>query len=237
MTTPFIKMAIQPIINSASTTGYKAGNKLKNWIYGTLFATASLCVAQASLAAKQPNIVMILTDDAGFEEFGIYQVKHDKTGNPLPTNTPNIDKLGREGVTFKHAWSQAICGPARSMILTGNYAINNGSYDNKIYYLPNNAKKDPSNSRFTKLLKDAGYRVLCRASGTILLVIWYLKTLKLWAWIATLLSASPQPFEQLLGKKLIPDETGKSIRSPRSIRFLAIGSRVLSVMARWFPPQ
>jgi hypothetical protein len=56
----------------------------------------------------RPNIVVILSDDAGFEEFGIYKVKQGE-----PSNTPNIDKLGEQGVAFAHCWGQAICGPSR----------------------------------------------------------------------------------------------------------------------------
>lgn len=78
----------------------------------------------AALAAP-PNIVVILSDDAGFEEFGLYKVKKG-----VPSNTPNIDRLGEQGVAFAHCWGQAICGPSRSMFLTGNYAVHNGSSDN-----------------------------------------------------------------------------------------------------------
>jgi arylsulfatase A-like enzyme len=64
--------------------------------------------------AGRPNIVVILSDDAGFEEFGIYKVKKG-----VPSNTPNIDKLGEQGVAFAHCWAQAVCGPSRAMLISG----------------------------------------------------------------------------------------------------------------------
>ena len=51
--------------------------------------------SKAQKNTKRPNIVIILSDDVGFEEFGIYNVTKE------PTKTPNIDKLGKVGVTFK----------------------------------------------------------------------------------------------------------------------------------------
>jgi arylsulfatase A-like enzyme len=166
-----------------------------------------ICLSLLSLlsVAKQPNIVVILSDDAGFEEFGLYKVKKG-----VPSNTPNIDALANRGVAFKHAWAQAICGPSRSMILSGNYAVNNGAYDNKVYYLENEAdyKNRGRLPSFTKILKDAGYAVA--VSGK-----WHnpsgydlisdpeaLGVDSYTAW-----NASPKPFEAILGKKLIPDET------------------------------
>lgn len=103
----------------------------------------------------RPNIIVILSDDVGFEEYGIYKVKKGE-----PSNTPNIDKLGMQGVTFKTAYAQAICGPSRAMLYSGNYAANNGAYDNKLYWNPE-AKKGKMNldqfPNFVKILHDAGY--------------------------------------------------------------------------------
>jgi len=165
----------------------------------------TLCLLSAVSFAKQPNFVFILSDDAGFEEFGLYKVKKDQ-----PSNTPNIDALAESGVSFKHAWAQAICGPSRSMVLSGNYAVNNGAYDNKVYYLANNddyqqADRMPS---FTKVLKDAGYAVA--VSGK-----WHnpagynliRNPKELGVDTYTAWDAHAKTFEQILGKKLIPDET------------------------------
>jgi len=166
---------------------------------------ALLSLLSSISVAKQPNFVVILSDDAGFEEFGLYKVKKG-----VPSNTPNIDALAQRGVAFKHAWTQAICGPSRSMILSGNYATNNGAYDNKIYYLENqddykNKGRLPS---FTKLVKDAGYAVAVSGkwhnpSGYDLLS----DSEALGVDTYTAWNASQKAFEKILGKKLIPDDT------------------------------
>ena len=104
---------------------------------------------------KRPNIVIILSDDIGFEEFGAYKVIKG------PTNTPNVDKLGKEGVTFKTAYAQSICGPSRAMFYSGNYAANNGAYDNKIEYRPEDKGRSKDLEKFpnfVRVLHDAGYK-------------------------------------------------------------------------------
>ena len=165
----------------------------------------SLCLFSAVSLAKQPNFVFILSDDAGFEEFGLYNVKKDQ-----PSNTPNIDALAERGVSFKHAWTQAICGPSRSMLLSGNYAVNNGAYDNKIYYLEKaedykNRGRMPS---FTKVLKDAGYTVAVAGKWHNPAGYDLIKNPKeLGVDSYTAWDSSAKVFEEILGKKLIPDET------------------------------
>lgn len=166
-----------------------------------------LTFALASHAAERPNIIMILSDDAGFEEFGTYDVKKGE-----PSNTPNIDKLGEQGVAFAHCWGQAICGPSRSMLISGNYAVNNGAYDNKLAYLPEikgRLSKNRANlPHFTKILKDAGYKVAVSGkwhnpSGYMILDDW--KELGLDSYCTW--SAYPEHFEKRLGEKLVPDDT------------------------------
>ncbi|GAA6204567.1 sulfatase-like hydrolase/transferase [Thalassotalea sp. SU-HH00458] len=171
----------------------------------TILFLSLMFISNQAQASKQPNIVVILSDDAGFEEFGLYKVKKG-----VPTNTPNIDALADRGVAFKYAWTQAICGPSRSMLLSGNYAINTGAYDNKIYYLADKRdyKRKDRLPSFTKVLKDAGYAVT--VSGK-----WHnpagydlVKNSKeLGVDSYTTWSSSPTDYENILGRKLLPDET------------------------------
>src|SRR5271169_4860576 len=74
---------------------------------------AILALAETGRAA-QPNIVLILADDLGFGYTGCYGA------TKIPT--PNIDRLGREGLRFTdvHATS-ATCTPSRYSLLTGEY--------------------------------------------------------------------------------------------------------------------
>ena len=62
-----------------------------------------------------PNIVLILADDLGYSELGTY-------GQQL-IETPNIDELGRNGMSFSQFYSGApVCAPARCVLLTGKHS-------------------------------------------------------------------------------------------------------------------
>ena len=108
-------------------------------------------------AKKRPNIVVILSDDVGFEEYGMFGIREGAS------NTPNIDKLSQKGVAFKTTYAQSICVPSRAVFISGNYGVNTGSYDNSLSYLPNvRGRINRDKERlplFTKVAKDAGYKV------------------------------------------------------------------------------
>ena len=62
--------------------------------------------------ASRPNIVFFLIDDLGYGDLGCY-------GNTF-CETPNIDRLAREGMRFTNAYASApVCSPSRASILTG----------------------------------------------------------------------------------------------------------------------
>jgi hypothetical protein len=61
---------------------------------------------------QMPNIIVIMSDDAGYSDVGCF-------GSEI--NTPNIDKLGYEGVRFSRFYSGAKCEPSRSSLFTGLY--------------------------------------------------------------------------------------------------------------------
>jgi len=63
---------------------------------------------------RRPNILVILSDDLGYSDIGIYG-SHD-----IPT--PNIDRIAREGIRFTNAYvSGPYCSPSRAGLLTGRY--------------------------------------------------------------------------------------------------------------------
>jgi len=69
-------------------------------------------------ALRKPNIIVILVDDLGFNDISFYA--EDKSQATL--NTPNIDTLAEEGVSFTNAYSVSpVCAPARAALLTGRY--------------------------------------------------------------------------------------------------------------------
>jgi arylsulfatase A-like enzyme len=60
--------------------------------------------------AKRPNIVLILADDLGFTDLGVY-------GSEI--STPNIDRIANQGVKFSNYHTSPSCAPSRAMLLTG----------------------------------------------------------------------------------------------------------------------
>lgn len=74
-------------------------------------ALAFLTIASVAQAAERPNIVVIFTDDQGWNDVGCY-------GSEIPT--PHIDSLARDGMKFTHWYvASSICTPSRYGLLTG----------------------------------------------------------------------------------------------------------------------
>jgi len=73
------------------------------------------------LKSNRPNILLILTDDAGIGDFGC-------NGNPL-VQTPNLDKLAARSTRFTNFHVSPVCAPTRSSLMTGKYAETTGVYD------------------------------------------------------------------------------------------------------------
>ena len=68
-------------------------------------------------AAPRPNVVLILTDDLGWQDVGCYDIDE-----PTPYETPNIDRLAGKGVRFTNGYSPApTCAPTRCAILAGKF--------------------------------------------------------------------------------------------------------------------
>lgn len=92
-----------------------------------------LCLALIVLgtflhAEQRPNIIVILSDDGGYQDFGAYG------GKNVPT--PNIDELARNGVLFTNAYATAsVCAPSRAGLLTGKYQQRFG-FEHNISDLP-----------------------------------------------------------------------------------------------------
>jgi arylsulfatase len=73
-----------------------------------------VCVlVRPASATDQPNVVVILADDLGFSDLGCY-------GGEI--ETPNLDRLAKNGLRFTQFYNTARCWPTRAALLTGYYA-------------------------------------------------------------------------------------------------------------------
>ena len=73
-------------------------------------------------AQNRPNIVLMLSDNIGFGDFGCYG-----GGLIRAAPTPHIDQLAEAGIRFTNFNVEAECTPSRSALLTGRYAIRSGT--------------------------------------------------------------------------------------------------------------
>ena len=89
---------------------------------------------------RNPNVILIMADDIGYEGLGI--------NGSLSYNTPNLDALASNGVNFTNAIANPLCTPSRVKIMTGKY-----NYKNYDYFTHLNS----SEKTFGNLFKENGY--------------------------------------------------------------------------------
>lgn len=88
---------------------------IRNILISLLASIAAVTVASAPAAAqKRPNVIMLMSDDVGWGDYGVYF-----GGAALGHPTPNIDRLAKEGVTFTSWYGQASCTAGRASFMTG----------------------------------------------------------------------------------------------------------------------
>ncbi len=107
-------------------------------------------IATGALAAK-PNIVLILADDVSADMFSCY-------GQPGTAQTPNIDRIAKEGVQFRTCFAPAICGPSRALLMTGVYANNSGAYRNDMWLDGSKRNLFEKHPSWAKLMQEGGYK-------------------------------------------------------------------------------
>ena len=120
----------------------------------TLIGTMSLCLFSGLLQgvtgkpvkARLPNILLILTDDAGIGDFGF-------CGNPL-IKTPNLDNLAAQSTRFTNFFVSPVCAPTRASLLTGKYSETSGVYDT----YNGGAVMATEEITIAEILRDNGYQ-------------------------------------------------------------------------------
>ncbi len=87
----------------------------------SLFLVASItgsCFTSPAAAADRPNILLMMVDDLGFSDFGCY-------GSEI--ETPNVDRLAKDGVRLSQFYNTAKCHSSRICLLTGKYTFQAGN--------------------------------------------------------------------------------------------------------------
>ena len=100
-------------------------------LFGALVATAALAGTPAMAQTRNPNIVVMLADNLGYGELGVYG-----GGILRGAPTPNIDRLAAEGMRLLNFNVEAQCTPSRSALMTGRFSIRSGTYEVPIGGVP-----------------------------------------------------------------------------------------------------
>ncbi len=105
----------------------------------------------ASAAERPPNVVFIYADDLGYGDLGCYGGSNE---------TPNLDRMAREGMRFTQALSaNPVCSPSRAALLTGRYPTR---VMVPVVLFPTDKGGLPdSEQTMAQLLKTKGYSTMC----------------------------------------------------------------------------
>ncbi len=93
-----------------------------------------------------PNIVLIMADDQGWGDLS-------SNGNPN-LNTPNIDAMAQNGVSFENFFVQPVCSPTRAEMLTGRHFPRLGVYETSA----GGERMNLGETTLADILKKAGYK-------------------------------------------------------------------------------
>lgn len=111
------------------------------------FSFCLLILFSATLhAGEKPNIIVIFTDDQGYQDLGCY--------GSTKIKTPHIDRMAAEGLRLTSFYAQPVCGVSRAALMTGSYPIRVGEPGNvkRLHTVPHTQE-----TTMAEVLKTAGY--------------------------------------------------------------------------------
>lgn len=134
------------MINVSKSTGIK----ISNFDWRLFLFLGSILIISAcnelNPSEKNPNVVIILTDDQGWGDIASH-------GNP-DIETPFLDRLAASGVRFNRFFVSPVCAPTRASLLTGRDHLRTGTQ--WVTYGLENMR--PEEYTFGEVFQDAGYK-------------------------------------------------------------------------------
>jgi len=132
------------------TTSTRIGSSLALLVLALAAPALAAAEADAEAAAEQPNIVVLLSDNLGFGEIGVYG-----GGALRGAPTPRLDQLAAEGLRFTNFNVEVECTPSRSALMTGRMPVRSGTGRATPPGLPGGLA--PWEFTIAESLSDAGY--------------------------------------------------------------------------------
>lgn len=118
------------------------------WLIGISFFLCAAGIESSVLAASRPNVLLIITDDQGYNDVGAF-------GNKT-LQTPTLDTLATTGARLTSFYAQPTCGPSRAALMTGYNPARIGMNFNP---LPASARGLPDEpTTLAEMFRSAGYR-------------------------------------------------------------------------------
>lgn len=115
---------------------------INRFFYITIVLAVAGQILNAKSLPRNPNVILILADDCGYELFSAY-------GGESHT-TPVLDSLAEDGLTFNYTFAAPLCTPTRIALMTGQYNHRN-------YKTFGQFPLDFTDKTFGNLMQDAGY--------------------------------------------------------------------------------
>jgi len=108
-------------------------------------ATSCATGPKTSKNTDRPNVILIMTDDQGYGDFGV-------TGNPI-IKTPNIDAMASRSGSMENFYVHPVCAPTRACLMTGRYNYRTRVVDTWL----GRAMMEPEETTVAEILHEAGY--------------------------------------------------------------------------------
>jgi len=105
----------------------------------------STCIHAVQAEDSRPNIVLIMTDDQGYGDFGCQ-------GNPI-LETPHLDAMASRSASMSTFYVCPVCAPTRASLMTGRYNYRTRAIDTYI----GRAMMEPEEVTIAEVLSSAGY--------------------------------------------------------------------------------
>jgi arylsulfatase A-like enzyme len=118
-------------------------------LLGIALAAAMIGPSPAAAQERKPNILFIMGDDIGWMQPSIYH------RGLMVGETPNIDRIGREGAMFTDYYAEQSCTAGRNAFFTGMHPLRTGMIPPQLPGSPSYLR--PGTPAIAKFLHDLGY--------------------------------------------------------------------------------